>query len=136
MKIDTAKFAAARTLPELEEIIWKSVKYAVDCAKITRNRVLVAGYIAPERTAGGIIRPHKTIDEDRFQGKVGLVLKVGPQAFEFGPEEKDVVRAGVGEWVFFRSSDGWELALGDGCPCRVIYDDNIIGVTSDPSTIW
>ena len=44
--------------------------------------MLCAIYIAPEKTAGGIIRPQSNIDEDIHQGKVGLIVGVGPLAFQ------------------------------------------------------
>ena len=48
---------------------------------VFHNQVLIAIYIRPEMTAGGIIITNKTRDEDKWQGKVGLVLKKGPSAF-------------------------------------------------------
>ena len=50
--------------------------------KLQRNECLVATYISSHRTKGGIIIPGKTQDEDRYQGKVGLLLACGPAAFD------------------------------------------------------
>src|SRR5258705_13528094 len=48
--------------------------------KVGGDLVLLGTYIRNERTSGGIIRPKENVQEDEFQGKVGLVLKAGPVA--------------------------------------------------------
>ena len=50
--------------------------------EIFNNQILVAIYIRPEKTSGGIILANQTRDEDKWQGKMGLVLKKGPSAWE------------------------------------------------------
>src|SRR6185437_9261531 len=69
-------------------------------------QVLVAVFERPEKTAGGLILTEKTRKEDGYQGKVGLVLKAGPIAFDeddqhrFGdriPQEDDWVLFSVGD---------------------------------------
>lgn len=110
--------------------------------EIFHNQVLVATYIGPEKTSGGIILPDKSLAENRFQGKVGLVLKLGPLAFKddevngafFGGKSLE-----VGDWVFFRPADGMEMFSVDrtgGVPCRVFRDIDIKGRVSDPAMLW
>ena len=53
----------------------------LDGIEVIGDMVLVGIYIRPEKTAGGIIRPTINKQEDVWQGKVGLVLKWGPDAF-------------------------------------------------------
>lgn len=124
-----------------------------------RNKIIVATYVRPEVTAGGIIVPQKTQDEDRWQGKVGLVLKRGPLAFWWdeiaqaaegliGKERADAIKAAekahgvpqVGDWVQYRASESYEfgvkLGSSDAASCRYILDDSIITTLSDPSVIW
>jgi len=105
------------------------------------RHLLVVGYIRPEKTSGGIYRPDTSINEDRFQGKVGLVLKNGPLCFE-----DDVVnkfggfKVEEGDWVLFRTSDGWEnFAVdkkGRGCPIRWLVDTSIIAKVDDPQRVY
>jgi len=111
--------------------------------EVFHNQVLVATYVAPEKTAGGIIRPDRTLAEDRFQGKVGLVLKVGPLAFQDDAGAKfGGVTLKMGDWVTYRPSDGIEMFIrdrrkhGDGLPCRLIEDVLIKGRVSDPALIY
>jgi co-chaperonin GroES (HSP10) len=100
------------------------------------NQVLVAIYIRPERTSGGILIPGATRDEDKWQGKVGLVLKKGPSAFLdpdgkwFNGEDVDPL-----QWVVFRPSDGWQLKINDA-HCRIVDDVNIRGVIPHPDLVW
>src|SRR5215831_17529601 len=74
------------------------------------NWVLVAIYIRPATSTLGGKEFHyadRTRDEDKYQGVVGLVLKKGAAAFQ-----DDVTKTfhgnnvEVGDWVFFRASDG------------------------------
>ena len=44
--------------------------------EIFNNQVLVAVYIRPNKTKSGLYLSDKTTDEDRYQGKVGL-LEIG-----------------------------------------------------------
>lgn len=110
--------------------------------EVFHNRVLVATYVAPETTKGGIIRPDRNLGEDRFQGKVGLVIKVGPQAFEDdGAAKFGGVKVNPGDWVTYRPADGIEVFLvddngRDATPCRLIEDVHILGRTPDPALIY
>lgn len=101
--------------------------------------VLVAIYRRPEKTKGGIIRPESNLDEDVYQGKVGLVLKVGP----YPADEEDMKFFNgklpeVGDWVVFRASDGISFGLlekkGD---CRFLKDRRSIWmVIPEPEMVW
>lgn len=108
--------------------------------EIFHNQVMVATYIRPEKTAGGILLPDKTIQEDRYQGKVGLVVKIGPLAFKDDSVAKfGGVTVQEGEWVFYRASDGMEFFSKDrtgGVPCRIFEDTQIKGRVPDPAMLW
>lgn len=133
----------------------------VGALDIQNNRVLVAQYITSNVTAGGIIRPHSNQQEDRWQGKLGLVLKVGPLAFQYdevvnfinddaevGEDwdqayERAVDHFGlprVGDWVQFRNSETHEVGVivapGVAAPCRYINDNSIIAKVADPTVIY
>lgn len=111
--------------------------------EVFHNLVLVATYI-PSEKIGSIIVPDKTMAENRFQGKIGLVLKVGPTAFH---DDAQVKFGGIniepGDWVMYRPSDGTELFIkdrmglaNDGLPCRLFADTLILGRVSDPALIY
>lgn len=99
--------------------------------------ILVATYIPPEKTAGGIIKIQKTQQENIFQGKVGLVLQVGPLAFKRDRYNCpwDGLVAKPGDWVAFRNADAWDMYLA-GVSCKVLDHDNIRAIVDDPTTIY
>jgi len=109
--------------------------------EIFHSQVLVATYIRPEQTKGGIFLPDNALAEDRFQGKVGLVVKLGPKAFV---DDNIATFAGVtvqeGDWVFYRAGDGYELFSVDkkdgGTACRLFEDTQIKGRVADPALVW
>jgi hypothetical protein len=110
--------------------------------EVLYNNVLVATYIEPEMTPGGIIKPDRSLMESRFQGKAYLVLKLGPTAFKYDgsyPYEGPQIESG--DWIFARPSDGWELYSTDatrqaGTSCRIFEDRFIMGRVKDPAAIW
>ena len=105
--------------------------------------VLVALYIRPQKTKSGIILADITRDEDRWQGKAGLILKLGPTAYvdDEGNKFRDIKE---GDWVVFRPSDGWPVTINssanivskDAVSCRVITDINIRMRVSSPDAIY
>ncbi|RUV82304.1 hypothetical protein EOA46_25270 [Mesorhizobium sp. M1A.F.Ca.IN.022.05.2.1] len=104
--------------------------------EIMHNQILVGIYMRPEKTAGGIILTDKTIDEDKWQGKVGLVLKTGPQAFKSdGATDFAGQSVAEGDWLIYRVSDGFAIDI-NGTHCRLLEDVHIKGRVSDPTVIY
>ncbi len=104
--------------------------------EVFNNQLLVAVYIRPEQTKSGILLPGQTRDEDKYQSKVGLVLKKGPSAFEDTSGEwfKDV-DINVNDWIIMRSSDGWSITV-NGILCRMLDDMNVRGRVDHPDRVW
>ena len=84
----------------------------LDGISLFSGRVLIAIYIEPEKTAGGIILPNSAVKENIYQGVVGLVLKKGNLAFVSDDRNdfhgQDVQ---VGEWVTFRPGDAKRIQI-------------------------
>jgi hypothetical protein len=83
-------------------------------------------YVREETTTGGIILPHEVLAEDEFQGKVGLVLKKGPDAFP-DPE--------IGQWAVYSVKDGWPMSI-NGYPCRLVPSDLVRMITKNPELVF
>ena len=118
------------------QAILEEIGDSLNGIEVFGNRVLVATAPRCERSRGGIIFTDKNIDEERYQGKVGLILKMGEGAFKFdgsyewvGPAPK------VGDWVFYRTPDSWECGVS-GVSCRFIRDEYIVGKVNSPDAIW
>lgn len=109
--------------------IWKAIGDLSDL-KLFGNEVLVAIYIRPQKTSSGIFLTDNYRDEDKWQGKIGLVLKKGGTSLV---EESD--RVEVNDWVLFRPSDGWGLTV-NGVMCRLLDDRVIRGAPAKPDTIY
>lgn len=104
--------------------------------EVFNNQILVAVYIRPQKTKSGIILTSQTTDEDRFQSKVGLVIKKGPQAFKDSSGEWfDDVEINEGDWIVFRPSDGWGITVNNVL-CRMIDDVNIKARVDQPDRVW
>lgn len=104
--------------------------------ELADDLVLLGIFFRPEKTKGGIIRPDANVEEDAYQGKVGLVLKWGPNAF-LNPEDGSTYewKADVGEWAFFKVGDAWQTRV-NGYPCRICRDISIRGKVKDPNIIF
>jgi co-chaperonin GroES (HSP10) len=104
--------------------------------EIFNNQILVAVYIRPEKTKGGIMLPGQTRDDDKYQSKVGLVLKKGPTAFLDDTESwfKDVT-IDQDDWVVFKPSDGWAIVVNN-VMCRMIDDTLVRGRVQHPDNVW
>ena len=104
--------------------------------EIFHNQVLVAVYIRPEKTKSGLYLSAQTREEDNDQGKVGLVIKEGADAFvdESGKWFKGV-NLDVGNWIYFRPSDGWQITV-HGQLCRILDDTDVRGRIPQPDTVW
>ena len=137
MKLQTLKLAGA--VDRKKEIL----DHVGDLSGFTwlGNMVVVGTLLEPKMSAGGIHFTDRRIDEGRFQSKIGLVLAMGPDAFVLddnlpyeGPKPK------IGDWVMFRPSDSWEIALGkdrgEGAPCRMMDYRVIRAIVDTPDMVW
>lgn len=106
--------------------------------EVADNQVLCAIYKRPDggKTSGGIILTHKTVDEDQYQSKVGLIIKVGPKAYD------DDYRAKytdwsilLHDWIVYRASDGWSIGV-NGVSCRMIRDTDTKMRIQHPDQVW
>lgn len=102
------------------------------------NHVLVATYIGGEKIGASklLYRPQSSVQEDTYQGKVGVVIKKGPNAFQ-SDEEIDFGSQTVepGDYVVYRTGDGWDITI-NGVACRMLADRNIKMRVKDPEVIF
>ena len=116
----------------------------LESVEVFGGDILVAIYKRPEKTKSGLILTSNTLSEDVHQGKVGLVLKMGPTAYldDDGGRFRDIKE---GDWVVFRPSDGWRVTLNtlqgtyskdDTVDCRIVSDASVRMRVSDPDSIY
>ena len=161
-KIDVSNIAkpirrrlTVRTPAGARSETWVTVQHDVDPKKaildkigklpaglVQFSRILVAVYMPPivEKTSGGLFLANKIQDEDRlenlFQGKSGLVVAIGERAYV---DDEDIkfhgVKVSVGDWVWFRPSDGIGCDVNEQF-CRVFESERyIIGKLPHPDMV-
>jgi co-chaperonin GroES (HSP10) len=103
----------------------------------TGNRVLVITYVWPQKSKGGIHFIDKRRDANRYEGKTGLVIAIGPTAFRYDGSYKWEGRAPViGDWIWYRASDAPERGYLN-IYGRTIDDELIEGIArKDPRDVW
>jgi chaperonin GroES len=94
-------------------------------------KLLVAIPKIEDKTAGGVILPDAHKDAEHTASIIGLVLKVGPDAYQ------DLNKFPNGPWckeedyVIFRSYSGTRFKI-EGTEFRLINDDSVEAVVEDP----
>ena len=135
MRANVVELAEYHDPEDQKRVILEKVN-AVKVPQVFASDVLVATYVRPNKSKGGIIFTDKNLDENRFQGKVGLVIAKGPTAFKYDgayPWEGPVPE--VGDWVIYRANDAWENFF-NGISVRWIDSDLIKGSIEDPTLIY
>jgi len=102
------------------------------------NKILVGIYMRGDKTTGGIILPDQIRDEDRYQGKAGLILKKGPIAFvDDDRVHFHGLNPDVGEWVMFRPSNGLKVDIRSKTGhCILLSDTQVELVIPAPDLVF
>lgn len=104
--------------------------------EVMGNRVLVGIYIEPAKR-GNLFLAKDTLKESVYQGVVGLVLKLGKQAFKDDPDNKVFFHgqsAKEGDWIAFRAGDAKRTQIR-GIDCRMVEDTLVDLIVGDPNCI-
>ena len=127
------KHVAERRIKQKEKKVKKPLE-EMSLPKPTGWRILVLPYKAKEKTKGGIILSDKTVTESQIATNCGLVLDMGPDAYN----DKDKFPNGPWckkkDWVLFARYAGSRIYI-DGGEIRVLNDDEILGTIQDPQDI-
>ena len=119
---------------EKEKKVKKKPLEEMSLPKPTGWRILVLPYKAKEKTKGGIILSDKTVTESQIATNCGLVMDIGPDAYN----DKDKFPNGPWckkkDWVLFARYAGSRIYI-DGGEIRVLNDDEILGTIEDPEDI-
>lgn len=105
------------------------------------SRILVAIYQPPEiDRVGSILVTQKIkkedLNENLWQGKVGLIVAKGPQAYVDDEATKFHGTCNeVGDWVWFQPSHGVGCNVNEVF-CRILNERDIIGTIPHPDYVW
>lgn len=145
VKIEQLTYVLGEDDPK--EVILKRLGDVLDnLPEVYGSRVLVATAPTPVKKSSILLTQtsrDKAVEEGRWQGKVGYVLKLGVSAFLYdprypaytwpgGPDERTPgPHPGVGDWVYYNTSDAREVGLsvsdGIAISARIIWDSDIMG---------
>jgi len=105
-------------------------------SQVLHSQVLVAGYIRPAKTKGGIYLTDKVIEEDRYQGNIGMVIGLGKGAFKDDAVAKfNGDKLEVGDWVMYVPADGVAVFINE-VPCRLFSDTRILMKVDNPEIYY
>jgi len=128
---DIAEFVGPRDKALLHALSGEHKKLTV-----FHSQVLVAGYIETARSKGGIISTDKTVEEDRWQGNIGLVIGLGKGAFkDDGVAQFHGDKLKLGDWVMYLPADGVSLFINQ-VPCRLFQDTRILMKVENPEIYY
>lgn len=120
--------------------IHAELKGAHEGFQVVGTDILMAIYRRPEKTKGGIILTDNVQGEDLYQGKIGLVLKVGPLVAD--PSDPKSLREWFGskipkpgDWIVIRVGDTFAFNLSN-VPCRVVEAKQLRGIVVEPDCVW
>lgn len=104
--------------------------------EIFNNKLLVAVYLRPEKMQSGLHLPDSNRAEDKFQSKIGLLVKKGNLAFEddVGKWFQDI-EINMHDWLIVRPSDAWSITV-NGVLCRIVDDSLVQGRVAHPDDAW
>lgn len=115
------------------------------------SRVMVATAPTPVRKSSLLLDSdyaQKQINEGRWLGKCGLILKMGPTAFTRDPRFPELPwdetihgeKPQIGEWIYYKTSSTWEAGIAtdekNGVPVRYVYDTDVVGIIYDIEKIY
>ena len=127
------KHVAERRIKQKEKKVKKPLE-EMSLPKPPGWRILVLPYKAKEKTKGGIILSDKTITESQIATNCGLVMDMGPDAYN----DKDKFPNGPWckkkDWVLFARYAGSRIYI-DGGEILVLNDDEILGTIEEPEDI-
>lgn len=132
--------AAIKVVPDdPKAAIMHATDEFVGRTEVFHNQVLIGLYLGPEKSQGGIFYADIRQRENEYQGKVGVVLKIGPLAFKDDDRNKfEGQKIEVGDWVAIRPNDGWPCRLGGikGVPCRMVEDVHVKMRLASPDDVY
>lgn len=125
------------------EDIWDDLAPYLHGIRVGGADVLIAPFRPKEddKTKGGILMPAKTRQEYDFQGVAGLVLAMGPYAYNsertkrwFVDGDGEPNPPSVGDWVVFDLRSSIPVVLGDRT-VRFVNDQHVLTTIERPDMV-
>jgi co-chaperonin GroES (HSP10) len=137
MNLILPKHVAERRVKEIKRQKKKKEKEIPEASKLPKPtgwRILVLPHRGQGKTKGGVLLSDKTVEETQIATNVGLVLEVGPDAYNDKERFPNGPWCKKKDWVIFARYAGSRLNI-EGGELRILNDDEILGTTDDPESI-
>jgi len=134
---------AAAKQPELTDAYTKDGELDVEkidevvldrIPKPTGWRIVILPYRGTNKSKGGIVLADQTIERQQLTTTCGYVLKLGPLAYADEAKFPHGAWCKEGDWIIFGRYAGARMNI-DGGEIRILNDDEILAVISDPEDI-
>lgn len=105
----------------------------VELPNPTGWHLLVLQYVRPKKSAGGIIFADQTKQEDVYQGRTGVVLAIGPDAYK-GEKFTSGAWCEVGDLVLWPPVEAAaaRFSYGKDVTLAILADDRVLATGIDP----
>ena len=97
-------------------------------------RILILPFKMKEKTKGGIIMGHDTLEKQQVASQCGNVLAVGPHAYQDKERFPNGPWCKVGDWVMFARYAGSRIKI-EGGEVRLLNDDEVLATIKNPEDI-
>nr|ASN63485.1 co-chaperonin GroES [uncultured virus] len=97
-------------------------------------RIAILPYRGAEKTKGGIALAEETQRKQQVSTVCGYVLKMGPIAYADEGKFPTGAWCKEGDWIIFGRYAGARIPI-DGGEIRLINDDEVLGIVSDPEDV-
>jgi len=97
-------------------------------------RLLVLPFKMNEKTKGGVLLGHETIERQQVGSQCGNVLAMGPDCYQDKERYPHGPWCKVGDWIVFARYAGSRIEI-EGGEVRLLNDDEILATVQDPTDI-
>jgi len=97
-------------------------------------RILILPFKMEEKTKGGILMGHETLEKQQVASQCGNVLAMGSDCYRDKNRYKQGPWCKVGDWVMFARYAGSRIKI-EGGEVRLLNDDEILATIKNPEDI-
>ena len=102
--------------------------------KPTGWRMLVLPFRMDQKSKGGVLFAHETIDKQQVASQCGNVLAMGPDCYKDKERYPDGPWCKEKDWVMFARYAGSRIKI-DGGEMRLLNDDEVLATIDSPEDI-
>lgn len=132
-RVDPKKYTMEQVEPWIKDV--RIRPYDVMLAMYLREKIP-----GDHVTLGGLFMPNGetgSLREDLFQGKVGVVMKVGHLAFTEDSDHRwQDFKPAIGDWVVINVGDTFSWDLPGGWRIRIVDENMVRAIVPVPDMAW